>query len=153
MGLIFFILEKLQNSQPQIQQRHKTINYDKLIKENKEMRYQHLIETTENSLRNGTKAAIETSDEFSQSELSKVDFLSFPIQHDFPTILLEKSQLEPKCSDIFRQNPFVLNHDLAVNVINMASNEVSAVLSDFPCLIFSNFRLTFLGLEIPIQSF
>lgn len=123
LEFFFLFLEKLQNSQPQMQQRHKTINYEKLIKEVKEMRYQHLIDQTGDLIKNGS---VETSDEFSQSELSKVDFTSFPIQHDFPTILAEKSQLEPKCSDIFRQNPFIINRDLTVNVINTASNDVSA---------------------------
>lgn len=123
--MFFLFLEKLQNSQPQMQQRHKTINYEKLIKEVKEMRYQHLIDQTGDLLKNGSKASIETSDEFSQSELSKIDFTSFPVQHDFPTILAEKSQLEPKCSDIFRQNPFIINRDLTVNIVNTASNDVS----------------------------
>lgn len=114
--------EKLQNSQLSVQQRHKTINYEKLIRENKEMKYQHLIDNSE-LLKNGS-ASIETSHEFLQSELSKVDFLSFPLQHDFPTILCEKSQLEPRCSDIFRQNPFTLNHDLSVNVINTSNSDI-----------------------------
>lgn len=97
------------------------IHYEKLLKELEKLKFPLLVESAEEMQKKIHKYC-----ESEESELAKISSASFPIRHEFPSILIEKSLSEFKGLDMFRQIPFSFAKDLYVNfVTNSTSANVS----------------------------
>lgn len=115
--------EKIPSSH--LQKKHKTINYERLIKASTDVRYQPLFASYSEKLKDSERSSSDASiDVLSDTDLAGVNIASFPLRYNFPTILTENSRLEPRCSNILLQDPFAIGRDLKVTVVN-TSAEVS----------------------------
>ncbi|KAK6641856.1 hypothetical protein RUM44_013574 [Polyplax serrata] len=97
----------------------KVVNCDKLLKELEKLKFPLLAGSAEE-----IQKKIQKYNDSEESELSKLDPSSFPVRHEFPTILLEKSMSDFRGQDMFRQNPFLPASELRVEFV---TNSTSAV--------------------------